>query len=591
MKKGFVLLTAIVLSFSWQVFSQNTAINDDNSDPDPSAQLDIKSTSRGFLIPRMTEAQRDAISNPATSLIIYQTDHNPGYYYYNGAGWVNMTTGYDTLVTKTESATLSLGESFVLAIGDVILTLPSVGDSDDGREITIKNMGGPTDLVVVKSQPSKSIDNKDSVNLTRWVSKTFVAFNGNWINKDRETGANNFFDVTPNGSWNTIQEVIGFLEEHMTGPSVVRLGQGLYEISETVTIDLPYELTVQGSSFSTSIIGPADGLQGKPMIRCVSDCYFKMLVFDASTLTNYGVTSGEDAVRFVGADTYNEIKDTFFDGFYRGVLDSTNAELWIFETDFFNHHYSGIQLHSPDAGTVCKVSETDFEDCRRGITFSKGSQATIQLTAGVYHNEYATDTGIVYRPSGFSYTTMIITGNSYNNVGKFIAGFDFSRSDGRDAEAFIDFNPGLESKSPHCEVRLVDNTNSTGTASANTWYRAEWTGQAYYTCKWTVRTETNENGITYQPTNVRDVIMNISGNISSSINRNISIAVVRNGATVTRYGETTLRTASSSIIYQFSTVAYIPDVEAGDAFSIYISVSSGGGSVNISDLNWWSEAH
>ena len=44
------------------------------STPNPSALLDLQSTSKGLLPPRMTTAQRDAIALPATGLIVYNTD-------------------------------------------------------------------------------------------------------------------------------------------------------------------------------------------------------------------------------------------------------------------------------------------------------------------------------------------------------------------------------------------------------------------------------------------------------------------------------------------------------------------------------------
>lgn len=50
------------------------AINTDGTSPDPSAILDAKSTQKGFLPPRLTTAQRNAISNPAEGLVIYNTD-------------------------------------------------------------------------------------------------------------------------------------------------------------------------------------------------------------------------------------------------------------------------------------------------------------------------------------------------------------------------------------------------------------------------------------------------------------------------------------------------------------------------------------
>jgi hypothetical protein len=65
-------------------YAQGVAINEDSSSPDPSAMLDVQSTEKGILVPRMTQAQRNAISNPATGLMIYQTDNTPGFYYNAG---------------------------------------------------------------------------------------------------------------------------------------------------------------------------------------------------------------------------------------------------------------------------------------------------------------------------------------------------------------------------------------------------------------------------------------------------------------------------------------------------------------------------
>lgn len=60
----------------------------------PNAALDVTSTTNGFLPPRMTYAQRQAISSPATGLMIYCTDCGTGEpQYYNGSAWLNMIGG------------------------------------------------------------------------------------------------------------------------------------------------------------------------------------------------------------------------------------------------------------------------------------------------------------------------------------------------------------------------------------------------------------------------------------------------------------------------------------------------------------------
>ncbi len=57
--------------------------------PHASAHLEVASTSRGFLPPRMDSAQRDAIVSPAEGLMIYNTStHEPEFW--NGTAWVGM---------------------------------------------------------------------------------------------------------------------------------------------------------------------------------------------------------------------------------------------------------------------------------------------------------------------------------------------------------------------------------------------------------------------------------------------------------------------------------------------------------------------
>ena len=71
--------------------------------PAPSAQLDVTSTEKGFLPPRMTSAQRDLIATPATGLLIFQTDNTAGYYFYDGTAWVGLGTNTTNNTTNTNS--------------------------------------------------------------------------------------------------------------------------------------------------------------------------------------------------------------------------------------------------------------------------------------------------------------------------------------------------------------------------------------------------------------------------------------------------------------------------------------------------------
>ncbi len=68
------------------------AVTTDGSDPDPSAMLEVKSTDKGFLPPRMTQAQRDAIPSTATGLVVWCSNcgDNGELQVYNGTEWTNM---------------------------------------------------------------------------------------------------------------------------------------------------------------------------------------------------------------------------------------------------------------------------------------------------------------------------------------------------------------------------------------------------------------------------------------------------------------------------------------------------------------------
>ena len=55
--------------------------------PDTSSILELKSSNKGILIPRMTKAQRIGIASPAQGLIVYQFDTDTGFYFFQGAKW------------------------------------------------------------------------------------------------------------------------------------------------------------------------------------------------------------------------------------------------------------------------------------------------------------------------------------------------------------------------------------------------------------------------------------------------------------------------------------------------------------------------
>lgn len=77
MKKILILF---VIGFCFSGLYSQVAVNTDGSAADSSSMLDITSTDKGMLIPRMTETQRDAISTPAQGLMVFITTDSTFYF-------------------------------------------------------------------------------------------------------------------------------------------------------------------------------------------------------------------------------------------------------------------------------------------------------------------------------------------------------------------------------------------------------------------------------------------------------------------------------------------------------------------------------
>lgn len=94
----FILLAFLAGPFA--VLGQNIAINTSGTAPVNSAKLDISSTNKGILIPRVSLVSNTDVAtvpSPATSLLVYNSNasmtngNGTGYYYWNGSKWAPVT--------------------------------------------------------------------------------------------------------------------------------------------------------------------------------------------------------------------------------------------------------------------------------------------------------------------------------------------------------------------------------------------------------------------------------------------------------------------------------------------------------------------
>ena len=89
MKSKILLSLALSVSVMGAIAQKNN-VGIGTTKPDQSAALEVSSTTQGFLPPRVTLQQRNSIQNPATGLMVYQSDFLAGTYQFDGKEWKTL---------------------------------------------------------------------------------------------------------------------------------------------------------------------------------------------------------------------------------------------------------------------------------------------------------------------------------------------------------------------------------------------------------------------------------------------------------------------------------------------------------------------
>jgi hypothetical protein len=186
MKRSLGIL--FILAFITLQINAQTGIG--TTTPDASAKLDISSTNKGFLPPRLTltsSTDNTTIPNPAIGLLVYNTGNNAGlvagYYYWNGSSWATIATATGSGVSasyargsRTASQTTGLSTNGLVAFTQV--------EQSAGQDISLNTSTGQITLAAGRTYrlqaqvPNFQTSNSDARPQFGWYNETTGAYVG-----------------------------------------------------------------------------------------------------------------------------------------------------------------------------------------------------------------------------------------------------------------------------------------------------------------------------------------------------------------------------------------------------------------------------
>ena len=160
------LITCLLLLLTFNSFTQSVAINNDGSNPNSSAILDVKSNNKGILVPRLSTTEMNNISTPADGLLIFNTTTNK-FYYCHGGTWS----------TVSEAA----------------IPLPLIEDQDSDTHIAVDD-GSDYDMIRFTVEGNTIARFEDNgLYLTQGNSNSFVGFKAGEQNNTVTAKRNTYF--------------------------------------------------------------------------------------------------------------------------------------------------------------------------------------------------------------------------------------------------------------------------------------------------------------------------------------------------------------------------------------------------------------
>lgn len=394
--------------------------------PNASSLLDIKSTTKGLLMPRMTAAQRNAITAPATGLMIYQTNSTPGFYYYTGTSW-------QAVKQNAWNVTGNAG------------TTPSVNfiGTTDGRPLIFKVNNQKAGLIDYDVNNANSSFGYQTLNANTGINNS--AF-GYWSLFSNTTGTGN----TANGSTalysNTTGNhnvAIGFSSLTANTSGIANVANGAYALSANTTG--AYNVANGFKALYANTTGYANTANG-----------FQTLISNTGGILNTG--TGSEALFSNTTGSYNTAH-----GYQALFSNTTGADNTAMGLDAL--HYNTTGAYNTATGRDALRNNTTGN-----YNTANGNSALFSNTTGDYNTAtgwnalYANTTGLQNTANGFDALASNTTGEGNMAIGYAALIFNTTGAKNTANGAFALYSNTTGNYNT-ANGNLALNSNSTGTSN------------------------------------------------------------------------------------------------------------------------------
>lgn len=396
--------------------------------------------------------------------------------------------------------------------------------------------------------------------------------------------------VGSQGNFATISEAVEWFILNATGPMEILLDAGHHPISDTIVIDATYPLAIRGCGSNSTFIEAASGLENKPMFELKSDCDFKSVSFDGSTLSGWKDSDNAKIITITGSGVYSEITDFIMDTGARGVCMKSDSEVFVFNFIIRNMRQVGIGFSSEIAGGALDIEMGNFENCALGINLYKGIDVDVYLSGLRFLNQSG-QVGVNRIESDFSYSFFRMDHCDHNFVGTFLQGFDFSLA--RDANIDILDCNNYPDNNPRADAEIFGATSGNVTtlpSSVNVWTKLIMPTPTT-TLKKFSWDDVNKKLI-YLSDYQKGGMLTFSGTIQTGASpRTVEIALFQNpgdgpqpvGTPILR---TLLRTTASNVPFVVSACSSVALVQKDDEFQWWVrSPSHANFTMTLQDMN------